>query len=79
MRLGVTLFGPYAKLLPPGSEGGRTSVELREPATLEQVLDHLGVPEGGRTYVTLNGRRVELASAVAEGDEIRVIVPLGGG
>ena len=79
MRLGVTLFGPYAKLLPPGSEGGRTSLELREPATVDQALDRLGVPEGGRTYVTVNGRRVELVSALADGDEIRVIVPLGGG
>lgn len=79
MRLGVTLFGPYAKLLPPGSQGGRTSLEFREPATLEQVLDHLGVPEGGRTYVTVNGRRVEPASPVGDGDDVCVIVPLGGG
>jgi sulfur carrier protein ThiS len=79
VRLEVVLFGPYAKLLPPGSEGGRTSLELEGPASVGRVLDHLGVPEAGRTYVTVNGRRVELATPVKDGDEIRVIVPLGGG
>ncbi|HEY5527850.1 MAG TPA: MoaD/ThiS family protein [Thermoleophilia bacterium] len=79
MRLEVILFGPHAKLLPPGSEGGRTVVELEGPATVDQVLDHLGVPETGRTYVTVNGRRVEPATPVGDGDEVRVIVPLGGG
>jgi molybdopterin converting factor small subunit len=45
-----------------------------------QVLDRLNVPPEGRTYVTVNGRHVVgLGVLVGEGDEISVIVPLGGG
>jgi hypothetical protein len=43
------------------------------------VLDALGVPPDGRSYVQLNGTREELSAALQTGDEVRVIVPLGGG
>ncbi|OFV84012.1 MAG: hypothetical protein A2W26_10915 [Acidobacteria bacterium RBG_16_64_8] len=80
MRVGVTLFGAQAALLPPGSEGGRTVVEVEQTASVGQALDRLKVPPEGRAYVTLNGRHVtDLGVLVGEGDEIGVIVPLGGG
>jgi len=80
VRVGVTLFGGQAALLPPASEGGRTVVAVEQPASVGQVLDRLNVPPEGRTYVTVNGRHVVgLGVLVGEGDEISVIVPLGGG
>jgi len=33
----------------------------------------------GRSYVQLNGTREEPSATLADGDEVRVIVPLGGG
>lgn len=73
------LFGKHARLLPPGTSGNATSVEVEEGATIARVLDALGVPPDGRSYVQLNGRRAEPSATLADGDEVRVIVPLGGG
>jgi len=79
MRVSVALFGHHSRLLPPGSSGNSASIEIDEGATVADVLDSLGVPPDGRSYVQLNGAREELSTVLQTGDEVRVIVPLGGG
>jgi sulfur carrier protein ThiS len=79
MKVKVMLFGHHARLLPPGTSGNATSVDFEEGATIADILDALGVPPDGRSYVQLNGTRGEPAATLADGDELRVIVPLGGG
>lgn len=79
MKVNVMLFGHHARLLPPGASGNATAVELDECATIADVLDVLGVPPDGRSYLQLNGRREEPSTTLADGDVVRVIVPLGGG
>jgi molybdopterin synthase sulfur carrier subunit len=79
MQVTVALFGPYAELLPPGSERGRATLDVAEGTTVGQLLDRLGVPDQGRHFVTVDGRRVEPTGALSSDAEVRVIVPLGGG
>ena len=79
MEVRVILFGHLAKLLPSASEGGEVLVQVDGEATVKRVLDQIGVPEESRTYVTRNGVRAGMDDLVAHGDEIRVIIPLGGG
>jgi hypothetical protein len=77
-RVGLALFGPYAALL-PAEAGGRTVVEVGAGDTVDDVLDAVAVPPQGRTYLTLDGVRVDGDAPVHDGAELRVIVPLGGG
>lgn len=79
MKVKVVLFGQHARLLPPGSHGNSTSIEVEEGATVASILDAVGVPPDGRSYVQLNGAREGLAAGLQDGDEVRVVVPLGGG
>jgi sulfur carrier protein ThiS len=79
MRVGVTLFGHYSRLLPPESRNGRASLEFEEATTVGDVLDRLQIPPEGRTYLTVNGTHVGQDTILSQDDEIRVIVPLGGG
>jgi sulfur carrier protein ThiS len=79
MRVTVALFGHHSRLLPPGSSGNSATIEVEEGATVADVLDALGVPPDGRSYVQLNGTRQDLSTAMQAGDDVRVIVPLGGG
>ncbi len=75
----VLLFGHHARLLPPGSSGNAATVDVAEGTSVAKLLDVLGVPPDGRSYVQLNGEREDLAAVLEEGDEVRVVVPLGGG
>ena len=79
MRVGVTLFGPYSRLLPPEGKDGRAILEVDEAATVGDVLDRLQIPPEGRTYLTVNGKQVGQGTVLSEDDDIRVVVPLGGG
>ena len=78
MQVEVILFGQYARLLPPGSNG-RTTLEAEEGATVADILDDLGVPGEARSYVSVGGAKARLSQGLWEGAEVRVIVPLGGG
>ena len=77
-RVTVVLFGPYAALLPEEC-AGRAELDMPHGATVEAVLEVLGVPPEGRTFVTLNGRRVPPQTELDPDSEVRVVVPLGGG
>ena len=79
MKVKVVLFGRHARLLPPGVQGNSASIGVEEGATVADVLDAVGVPPDGRSYVQLNGATEGLAATLQDGDEVRVIVPLGGG
>ena len=79
MQVVVALFGSYARLLPPASERGRAVVEVDEGTTIGGLLADLGVPDDGRQYISVDGKRAELSQPLWDGAEVRVIVPLGGG
>jgi hypothetical protein len=79
LRIKLLLFGPYARLLPLGTEGSGTVVDAAEGATVLDVLDAVAVPDEGRRFVTVNGVRSDMTARLRDDDEVRVIVPLGGG
>jgi len=78
VRVTIVLFGHYAQLLPRAC-GGRIDLDVSEHATVGQVLDELDVPLAARSYLTVEGKRVEPTEELSEGCELRVLVPLGGG
>lgn len=78
MRVTVVLFGHYARLLPDDS-GGRADINVPEGTTAGQVLDRLAVPPEARGYLVVDGARVAADHPLRGGDELRVVVPLGGG
>ncbi len=47
----VVLFGHLARLLPAGSSGNSVILSVKEGATIGEVLDDVGVPVEGRSYV----------------------------
>lgn len=73
------LFGHLVRLLPEGSSGNAAVLSVEEAATIDEVLDHVGVPAAERSYLTVNGERAARDAPLHEADELRVIVPLGGG
>lgn len=79
IQVRLTLFGNLARYLPMGSEGRCATLDVGEGTTVAGVLDSVELPTDQRSYVTVNGERSTQESTLADGDEVRVIVPLGGG
>jgi sulfur carrier protein ThiS len=79
LHVRLLLFGQYARYLPDGGEGGAALLEAPSGATVMSLLDSVGLPASDRRYITINGGRVKDDVALEDGDEVRVIVPLGGG
>ncbi len=79
MTVKVVLFGNLARLLPEGSTHNSALVTVEHGATVETLLDGLGVPPDSRGYVTVNGEHSVRDTVLNEADEVRVIVPLCGG
>lgn len=78
MQVRVVLFGNLERLAPAGSSG-RITLEVDEGASAGDVLDALAVPSEERTYLVVGSERISLEQPLGDGDELRVIVPLGGG
>jgi sulfur carrier protein ThiS len=79
MLVRLILFGHLVRYLPPGSEGQGALLDVAPSVTVADVLDSVDLPRGERSYVTVNGERASLDERLSDGDEVRVIVPLGGG
>ena len=79
IQVRLTLFGNLARLLPEGNDGRSVTLDVGGGTTVAGLLDSVEVPSDQRGYVTVNGERASPESALADGDEVRVIIPLGGG
>ncbi|GAB4247121.1 MAG: hypothetical protein Kow00129_07620 [Thermoleophilia bacterium] len=80
MKVRVKAFGNLASLLPPsGSSRVALEVEVAADSDVRGLVQQLDLPGEATRFVQVNGRRVELDHRLQEGDEVRFIVPLGGG
>jgi len=79
IQVRLTLFGNLARFLPEGNDGRSAILDVGGGTTVAGLLDSVEVPPDQRGYVTVNGERASLEAALADGDEVRVIIPLGGG
>jgi sulfur carrier protein ThiS len=79
MAIRLVLFGHYATYLPEGAERGSAMIDAPPGTTVSSLLDFVGLPAEARSYVTVNAERVSGDRRLDDGDEVRVIVPLGGG
>lgn len=80
VRIRVLLFARYAELL------GQTemTIDVGAPATVRTVLDSLRAMAGGSKLppaplVAQNQVKVQLDTALEDGDEVAVLPPLAGG
>ena len=80
MRITIKLIATYRKLLPAGTKGNKTQIEVSEGATVEDVLRQFGVPLDDSTAVLVNGfSTLPLSTLLAEGDEVAAFNTVAGG
>ena len=82
MKILVRTAGLIGRYLPAGSQGNRASIEVADGATVANVMERLGLPEGSY-LVTLNGTAVPSAQraqlTLNDGDNLALMPPLKGG
>ncbi len=78
MKVKVKLFGHLREKLPQENEGGAL-LELREGATVSDLLSHLSLPLDAAPTIFINDRQERRDASLHEGDRVSLIPPLVGG
>jgi molybdopterin converting factor small subunit len=79
MRIKVKLFASLARYSMGSLPGTPFEVELSEPADLQLLVDHLGIPGDEAKVAFVNGLIKELDWVLQPGDEVGIFPPIGGG
>lgn len=83
MKLTVKTTGLLGKYLPQGSSRNKGVVDIDDHSTIQQLIEHLGVPDNGRCHVTVNGSMVQKdqwASTTLTGtDDVVLMAPISAG
>ncbi|MBP62152.1 MAG: molybdopterin synthase sulfur carrier subunit [Planctomycetaceae bacterium] len=75
MQITVKLMGFLKEKTPPGN-----TITLVDPTTVEELLNALDVPSELVQVTTINGSfEQDRSRQLADGDELSVIPPVGGG
>jgi len=79
MKIQVKLFATLGRYSPGGLPGTPFTVELREGATLQDLVNLLGIPAGETKVAYVNGIAQTLDHALKPGDDTGIFPPIGGG
>jgi molybdopterin converting factor small subunit len=75
MKVTVRLLGGLGSRAPTSP----LEVEIRQNATVAEVVERLGLRPGEVWLATLNGQLVAEGHLLQAGDELSLIPPIGGG
>ena len=79
MKIEVALYATLSKYLPPGAQNRKAVIEVRDGATVREVLSHLGIPQDLPNILLTNGRQAPEETVLKDGDVLSVFPPLAGG
>jgi molybdopterin converting factor small subunit len=79
MKLEVALFATLSQYLPPGAQNRRAVIEVKDGATVREVLNQLGVPAEFPNILLVNGRQAQENTVLKDGETLSVFPPLAGG
>jgi sulfur carrier protein ThiS len=75
----VKAYGDLRRYLPEAERESGARVELPDDATVVQMLDVLRMPYQSAWLIGVNDQIVDLHHALHNGDEIELMLPIGGG
>ncbi len=79
MKVTVKLFATLTHYAPGVGSGRPFQVELASEATLQELIEQLKIPLGETRVTFVNGLIQEPDHRLAEGDEVGIFPPIGGG
>ena len=79
IRVRVRLFATLRAYRPGLAMGESVPVEVEQGATVRDLLASLGVPAGEVKLIFANGLSRDLEHVLADGDDLGIFPPVGGG
>ncbi len=79
MKIEVALFATLSKHLPPGAQNRRAVIEVKDGATVREVMTQLGIPPDLPNILLVNGRQAPETTVLRDGETLSVFPPLAGG
>jgi molybdopterin synthase sulfur carrier subunit len=79
MHVTVKLFASLAHFSPGRHSGAPFEIDLPESATVQSVIDQLGIPDKETKISFVNGLIRDLDCELKPGDEVGIFPPIGGG
>jgi molybdopterin synthase sulfur carrier subunit len=79
MQVTVKLFASLARFSPGGLPGTPYEIALSESATVQALIDQLGMPPEEIKVSFVNGLIRDLDWVLKQGDEVGIFPPIGGG
>ena len=79
MHVTVKLFASLASFSPGGLPGTPFEISLPEAATVQVLVDQLGIPTQEIKVPFVNGLIRDLDWALKPGDQVGIFPPIGGG
>jgi len=79
VKVEVRLFANLAKLLPPGSQKKRSTINVKKGTTVDELLERLNIPPKITNIIMVNGKHQGRDIELSEGDVLSVFPPIAGG
>ncbi len=79
MQISVKLFASLARFSNGGLPGTPFQMQLPDAATVQDVLQRLGIPAEETKVAFVNGRIRDTDWLLNPGDEVGIFPPIGGG
>jgi molybdopterin converting factor small subunit len=79
MKVEIALYATFSKYLPPGAQNRKAVIEVKDGATVREVMNQLGIPPDLPSMLLVNGRQAPDGTVLKDGEALSVFPPLAGG
>ena len=79
MKIEIALYATLSKYLPPDAQNRKAALEVKEGATVREVMSQLGIPRDLPNILLVNGRQAPEETVLKDGEILSIFPPLAGG
>ncbi len=79
MKIEIALYATLSQYLPKSAQNRKAVIDVRDGATVDDVLRQLGIPQDHPNILLVNGKQARETTALNDGETLSVFPPLAGG
>ena len=79
MKVEIALYATLSQYLPPGAQNRRAVLEVKDGATVRDVMTQVGIPSDLPNILLVNGRQAPESTVLKDGETLSIFPPLAGG